>query len=389
MNVKYYANDMQEALAKIKKELGSDAIILSSKRVHSKGGIFGFLSPKVYEVIAEYDPKSMVRERPKTVKAVKPDTQPLKSDKIDKAVKQAELAEKRSEKKAVEQLDNKIDQLSEIIQNFSTKFEYLKKDVTYDYEPQVENILIRLMERDVEEEYAHEICTKVTELMEKKQVSHIEALDHLLREIIGEIEEIEPNKFERRVVMIVGPTGVGKTTTLVKLASYFVVKQELKVGIINTDVYRVAAQEQLKTYSKILNVPMATVYKPSEMKAALKEFEDMDLVFVDTAGKVSNDKEYQQDVKAFIDEGQIDEIYLALCGSSSIKILKETINNYAFLKKHNIIVTKMDEGISNGVLINIKMYSKRPLSYVTIGQSVPDDIQKVDVSAIISDMVRY
>lgn len=389
MNVKYYANDMQEALAKIKKELGSDAIILSSKRVHSKGGIFGFLSPKVYEVIAEYDPKSMVRERPKSVKAVKPNTQPLKSDKIDKAVKQAELAEKRSEKKAVEQLDNKIDQLSEIIQNFSTKFEYLKKDVTYDYEPQVENILIRLMERDVEEEYAHEICTKVTELMEKKQVSHIEALDHLLREIIGEIEEIQPNKFERRVVMIVGPTGVGKTTTLVKLASYFVVKQELKVGIINTDVYRVAAQEQLKTYSKILNVPMATVYKPSEMKAALKEFEDMDLVFVDTAGKVSNDKEYQQDVKAFIDEGQVDEIYLALCGSSSTKILKETINNYAFLKKHNIIVTKMDEGISNGVLINIKMYSKRPLSYVTIGQSVPDDIQKVDVSAIISDMVRY
>lgn len=389
MNVKYYANDMQEALAKIKKELGSDAIILSSKRVHSKGGIFGFLSPKVYEVIAEYDPKSMVRERPKSVKAVKPNTQPLKSDKIDKAVKQAELAEKRSEKKAVEQLDNKIDQLSEIIQNFSTKFEYLKKDVTYDYEPQVENILIRLMERDVEEEYAHEICTKVTELMEKKQVSHIEALDHLLREIIGEIEEIQPNKFERRVVMIVGPTGVGKTTTLVKLASYFVVKQELKVGIINTDVYRVAAQEQLKTYSKILNVPMATVYKPSEMKAALKEFEDMDLVFVDTAGKVSNDKEYQQDVKAFIDEGQVDEIYLALCGSSSTKILKETINNYDFLKKHNIIVTKMDEGISNGVLINIKMYSKRPLSYVTIGQSVPDDIQKVDVSAIISDMVRY
>lgn len=389
MNVKYYANDMQEALAKIKKELGSDAIILSSKRVHSKGGIFGFLSPKVYEVIAEYDPKSMVRERPKSVKAVKPNTQPLKSDKIDKAVKQAELAEKRSEKKAVEQLDNKIDQLSEIIQNFSTKFEYLKKDVTYDYEPQVENILIRLMERDVEEEYAHEICTKVTELMEKKQVSHIEALDHLLREIIGEIEEIQPNKFERRVVMIVGPTGVGKTTTLVKLASYFVVKQELKVGIINTDVYRVAAQEQLKTYSKILNVPMATVYKPSEMKAALKEFEDMDLVFVDTAGKVSNDKEYQQDVKAFIDEGQVDEIYLALCGSSSTKILKETINNYTFLKKHNIIVTKMDEGISNGVLINIKMYSKRPLSYVTIGQSVPDDIQKVDVSAIISDMVRY
>ena len=319
----------------------------------------------------------------------KPDIRPLKSEKIDSAIKQAQLVEKKQEKRTMEELDNKIDQLSDIIQNFSTKFEHIKKDVTYDYVPSVENILMRLVEKDVDEEYAHDICSRISELMEKKNVSHIEALDHLLREIIGDVAQIEPNKFERKIVMIVGPTGVGKTTTLVKLASYFVVKQELKVGIINTDVYRVAAQEQLKTYAKILNVPMATVYKPSEIKTALKEFEEMDLVFVDTAGKVSDDKEYQEDVKAFIEEGSVDEIYLALSGSSSSKILKDTINNYAFLKKHNIIVTKMDEGISNGVLINIKMMSGRPLSYVTVGQSVPDDIQKVDVSAIISDMVRY
>lgn len=387
MNVKYYAKDMQDALAKIKKELGPDAMIISSKQVRSKSGLFGFLSPKVYEVIAEYDPVKM--QKPREIKVPKPDIRPLKSEKIDSAIKQAQLVEKKQEKRTMEELDNKIDQLSDIIQNFSTKFEHIKKDVTYDYVPSVENILMRLVEKDVEEEYAHDICSRISELMEKKNVSHIEALDHLLREIIGDVAQIEPNKFERKIVMIVGPTGVGKTTTLVKLASYFVVKQELKVGIINTDVYRVAAQEQLKTYAKILNVPMATVYKPSEIKTALKEFEEMDLVFVDTAGKVSDDKEYQEDVKAFIEEGSVDEIYLALSGSSSSKILKDTINNYAFLKKHNIIVTKMDEGISNGVLINIKMMSGRPLSYVTVGQSVPDDIQKVDVSAIISDMVRY
>ncbi len=387
MNVKYYAKDMQDALAKIKKELGPDAMIISSKQVRSKSGLFGFLSPKVYEVIAEYDPVKM--QKPREIKVPKPDIRPLKSEKIDSAIKQAQLVEKKQEKRTMEELDNKIDQLSDIIQNFSTKFEHIKKDVTYDYVPSVENILMRLVEKDVDEEYAHDICSRISELMEKKNVFHIEALDHLLREIIGDVAQIEPNKFERKIVMIVGPTGVGKTTTLVKLASYFVVKQELKVGIINTDVYRVAAQEQLKTYAKILNVPMATVYKPSEIKTALKEFEEMDLVFVDTAGKVSDDKEYQEDVKAFIEEGSVDEIYLALSGSSSSKILKDTINNYAFLKKHNIIVTKMDEGISNGVLINIKMMSGRPLSYVTVGQSVPDDIQKVDVSAIISDMVRY
>lgn len=395
MNVKYYAKDMQDALAKIKKELGPDAMIVSSKQVRSKSGLFGIFSPKVYEVIAEYDPNSM--EKPKSrIKepnfrtAMKDlDIKPIKSEKIDLAVKQIHSVNQEQDKKAMAELDNKIDQLSDIIQNFSTKFEYLKKDVSYDYSPQVENILMCLMEKDVEEEYAHDICSRITELMEKKDVSHFEALDHLLREIIGKVSEIEPNRFERKIVMVVGPTGVGKTTTLVKLASYFVVKQELKVAIINTDVYRVAAQEQLKTYAKILNVPMATVYKPSEMKAALKEFEDMDLVFVDTAGKVSSDTEYQEDVKAFMEEGEVDEVYLALCGSASTKVLKETINNYAFLKKHNIIVTKMDEGISNGVLINIKMMSGRPLSYVTVGQSVPDDIQRVDVSAIISDMMRY
>lgn len=441
---------MQEALAKIKKELGPDAIIISSKLVRSKSGIFGLFSPKVYEVIAEADSRKvdvrkpsmaitdtfaskkaaekddllstdffseLVKSAPKagdtitpvkpvvTNKAAVPTITPppaprpsamndsfssIKSEKIDLALKQAQLMEQNQRgQKTIQDLDNKIDQLSDIIQNFSTKLEPMKREFASNYTPAVENILVNLMENDVEEEYAHDICKRVQELMEKKEVSHLEALDYVLRDTIGEIKEIEPNKFERKVVMVIGPTGVGKTTTLVKLASYFVVKQELKVGIINTDVYRVAAQEQLKTFAKILNVPMAIVYKPSEIKDALKQFENMDIVFIDTAGKVSTDTEYQEDIKGFVEEGQVDDIYLALSGSSSTRILKETINNYAFLKKHNIIITKMDEGIRKGVLINVKMMSGRPLSYITIGQSVPDDIQKVDVSAVISDMMRY
>lgn len=390
MNVKYYAKDMQEALEKIKKELGPDAIIVSSKRVSSKKGLFGLFSPKVIEVIADYDPakkRAVGAERSfKPREKLKP-IEPVKSQNIDRMVSQALEKEKSQDKKAIAELDQKIDQLTDILSQFSTKVESGKGEV--ELCPELDVVYRNMLEQDAEPELAQELCQKAQELVNKRNAQPLEAMDHLLRELIGEVEVISHKKFERKVVMLIGPTGVGKTTTLVKLASYFVCKLDLKVGVINTDVYRVAAQEQLKTYAEILKVPMQTVYKAEELPAALQEFEEMDLVFIDTAGKVSDDTNYQQDVKDLLTYGKIDDIYLAVSGSTSLKNLKAAFVNYAFLKKHKIIVTKMDEGSNNGVLLNIRKYSGRPLSYITIGQSVPDDIQKVDVAAVISSMLRY
>ena len=443
MEIKYYANTMQDALDKIKKELGPDAIVISSQRVRAKKGLFSFFSPKVYEVVASYSTKNQsddfrpsyksvdqmdtpILRKPKPSAAKKQNKpsnnnmhsarkeEPVFSEpeyfkaapknKLDNMIENAlewdmeqgrktaqlELDSRRAEREKLEQLDNKIDQLSSILDEFSTKVINVNDKSELDLPAQIQKLYDNLIEADTQTEVARELVLQTMQILERKpEASEMEAMDHVLREFIGEVNEIEHKKFNQEKVMIIGPTGVGKTTTLVKLASYYVCQLGLKVAIINTDVYRVGAQEQLKTYAEILDVPLLTIYNPEEIPDAISQFSDMDIVFIDTAGKVSNDEKYQKEIEKLIQLGEIDEIYLAVSGSTQIRNLKELFANYAFLERHNIIVTKMDEGSRKGVFLNIRKYSNRPLSYETTGQSVPDDIQKVDVASIISEVLRY
>lgn len=461
MNVTYYANDMQEALEKIKNELGSDAIIISSKQVREKSGLAGLFSKKVYEVVANYDPKQQPRDnhnnthkpafkysdfiKPKESEKMyvpnlsayeyvarsvmeeekgsnnisqpisQPTSQPSFEPQIAPKLNMPEsspdtktgaavdesqtennlISEKQysgvldnmpSEK--IEKLDDRITQLQNMINKFSDKFEYVKKDITYDYNPKIQSILEALIENDVPEKLAHEICQEAQKILDKKpDTIPKEIVAHLIKKMIGEVKTIQYKKFERRIIMIVGPTGVGKTTTLVKLVSQIVCNDKLKVGIINSDVYRVGAQEQLKNYIEILNIPLKTIFDVNDIHAALEEFEDMDFVFIDTAGKLSNDEEYVEDVKELIAEAQVDEIYLAISSTTSNKTAEAIINNYNFLGNYRLLVTKVDESPQRGQIINFCKKSGRPLSYFTVGQSVPDDIIKADVKAIIQEVM--
>lgn len=391
---KFYADSMQEALKTIKEELGSDAIILSSKLVRSQKGFFGMFSKKVLEVLAGYEE----RPRHQTNRFQLPNHKQMRdvathqyspaayNSKAPIATQPAMDQYKKQDKK-MDELDESIGELRNLINKFENSVGQQYKPEAQ-YSKNVMRLYNHLIDQDVKQELANELCQKTEQISNAREADPGEVLFSLIEDTIGKPHPIELTKYKQKVVMLIGPTGVGKTTTLVKLASHFVCNEKLNVGIINADVFRVAAQEHLKAYCEILNTEMITIYKPEEITNALEAFRTKDVIFLDTAGKVSDDELYKKEIQKLVKLGQIEEIYLTLSASTSEKVIKTILDNYAFLKIHNIIVTKVDEVLTKGMILNIANISRRPLSYMTIGQNVPDDIKEVIPKSIAKDLVE-
>ncbi|MDL2217227.1 flagellar biosynthesis protein FlhF [Christensenellaceae bacterium OttesenSCG-928-M15] len=214
------------------------------------------------------------------------------------------------------------------------------------------------------------------------------ALERALREVLGRPRYLRGSTKTARTVMLIGPTGVGKTTTLVKLAAGCMFERKANVAIINADVFRVGAQDQLNAYAKILDVPLKTIYETHELKPAIESFADKDFVFIDTCGKASDDKDYQNEIKELLKSGKVQDVYLVVSSTTSGRVCRQIVESYGFIKQYKTILTKIDESGSLGGAVNLCYYSGQPLSYVTIGQNVPDDISKVDVETVVSQLMR-
>lgn len=178
-----------------------------------------------------------------------------------------------------------------------------------------------------------------------------------------------------RVVAMVGPTGVGKTTTIAKLAANFRLREKKRVGLITVDTYRVAAVEQLRTYADIIDLPMEVVATPREMREAVRRLGNLDLVLMDTAGRSPRDEVRIQELKSMLGEAEAAEVHLVLSSTASAKSLLGTIERFAEVGATAMLLTKLDEATSLGHLLPVVRNSQLPLSYLTDGQDVPDDIQ--------------
>lgn len=185
---------------------------------------------------------------------------------------------------------------------------------------------------------------------------------------------------ERRVVALVGPTGVGKTTTIAKLAANFRLREHRRVGLVTVDTYRVAAVEQLRTYADIIDLPMEVVATPREMREAIDRLSDLDLVLVDTAGRSPRDEVKIQELKSMLGEARPHEVCLVLSSTSSEQNLKVTADKFAPAGVTSMIYTKLDEATSLGHLLPVTRAHGLPVSYLTDGQNVPDDIQIAEPS---------
>jgi flagellar biosynthesis protein FlhF len=180
---------------------------------------------------------------------------------------------------------------------------------------------------------------------------------------------------QRRLVALVGPTGVGKTTTIAKLAANFRLREHRRVGLITVDTYRIAAVEQVRTYAQIIDLPMEVVSTPQEMQQAVARLADLDLILMDTAGRSPRDEMKIHDLQSLLAEAQPDEVHLVLSCTSSATALARSSECFAEIGANRLILTKLDEAQGLGNLLPLFRASRLPLSYVTHGQNVPDDIE--------------
>ena len=207
-------------------------------------------------------------------------------------------------------------------------------------------------------------------------------LAQLMEQEIQVASPITVTPGERRLVALVGPTGVGKTTTIAKLAANFHLRDQRQVGLITVDTYRIAAVDQLRTYADIIDLPMEVVSTPKEMRAAIDRLSDLDLILMDTAGRSPRDDVRIQELRAILAEANADEIQLVLSCVASTSSLTKSAQQFAKVGTTSLLLTKLDEATGLGNLVPLFRNCELPISYLTNGQNVPHDIEPASAAKL-------
>ena len=397
---KFLGKTEADAIEQAKKELGPNVVIMNVKNVKRKG-LFAFLKPQRVEVTAALEEENertayVKKEEPVKVEESIPvpvnKAQPIFSE---ETIRQFELSSgvktkdsEKNENAETKAIEEKLDNLQNLLeQKLRTKeAEVVQTETTVDEKSaeiiKFEKLLYnKMIENEVNETYANQIIEEMEKNI-KPNMPFEQALANIYQKIIlkfGKPETITPAKLGPKVVFFIGPTGVGKTTTIAKIASKFSVEGKKKVALLTTDTYRIAAAEQLRTYANILEVPFRVIYSVEEIQNALKDLKDYDYIFVDTAGHSHKNESQKANMNSFIhavDDTIEKEAYLVLSATTKYRDLLSIADSYSEMIDYKLIFTKLDETITLGNLLNLKLYTGAPLSYVTCGQNVPDDIEQ-------------
>jgi flagellar biosynthesis protein FlhF len=253
---------------------------------------------------------------------------------------------------------------------------------THDLPEELFHLYTDLIEAELGEDLARELVERVRSETTAGDLLDPALLEARVTEIVqSEIHAAGPFRVTpgtRRLVALVGPTGVGKTTTIAKLAANYRLREKHRVGLITVDTYRIAAVEQLRTYADIIDLPMKVVSTPREMREALLALSDLDLILLDTAGRSPKDEVKIQELKAFVAEAHADEVHLVLSSVAAASTLERTAERFAAVGTTHLLLTKLDEASGLGNLVPLLRSSGLPLRYFTNGQNVPDDIEAAD-----------
>ncbi|MDR2530699.1 MAG: flagellar biosynthesis protein FlhF [Oscillospiraceae bacterium] len=439
---KYTGKDMHEIMENVSRELGPEAVILSDQHKVRQKGLSGLFAKPLVEVSVMYDPQQTPAARNyaggANQKTWKPSltaaashyaaTAPANANANYAAAAQyaapgtatvqyaapafttvtlpnaggsaaAPQGIRASEERAQRLLDSSVEQMTNLdrrmsllermLSDFVSKFNYVKRDITYDFSQGVTELFVRLVNQQVDEALATQLAAETDRLISvNPEVLPREAMEHLIVEKFGQPAPIRHKKFTKKVVLMLGPTGVGKTTTMVKLAADFALKQGKKVGIINTDTYRIAAHEQIMGYAEILKIPLGIVYQPTDLTAEIDRMSDREIIFIDIAGKSPGDLQHREDVEELLRAARPEDVLLCIAATTSFSAVKEIFDAYSYVPDYKVLVTKLDETKYRGVLLNICWYTKKRLAYLSTGQSVPDDIAEVDARRIAQSLLK-
>ena len=249
-----------------------------------------------------------------------------------------------------------------------------------------------LIDNDVDDRFSRELVEELQRHSTPAELSDAElvrekAIERLSRQI-SVAPSIGDFPAERRVVALVGPTGVGKTTTVAKLAANLRLRDQRRVGLITVDTYRIAAVDQLRAYADIIDLPMEIVTTPREMRAATSALADLDIVLIDTAGRSPHDRIQIQELKAMLTEARANDVQLVLSSVSNARHLTRVVEQFRPVEPTSLLLTKLDEAATYGHLLPLLCNNRLPISYTTHGQNVPDDIQSAEPSRLVESVLR-
>ncbi|WP_121661421.1 flagellar biosynthesis protein FlhF [Metabacillus litoralis] len=382
---KYVAPSMQEAMKKIRAEMGNDAVILNSKSIQT-GGFLGLFTKKKIEVIAAVDPDAQVDHQPKKeTKAF------VQENTVPQTKFNAELANQNTPKPVEKVADHKplLDEINELKRLVQTISSDEKMEL---YPEPLQLLLQKMIKQDISSSLRTQIMGELLEYWynEKGNVT-VEQLIKKQQELFASrISNLEFGgiSYKKKYINVIGPTGVGKTTTLAKLAAECVLQKKKKVAFITTDTYRIAAIEQLKTYAKILDVPMEVCYTIEDFKEAKKKLSMYDYVFIDTAGRNFLEEKYVSDLEKIIDFNEEMETYLVLAATAKSSDMLAVYEQFSVIPISKLIFTKLDETATRGTLFDVMIKTKKGIAYTTHGQDVPDDIEAATRERIVEQMLR-
>ena len=376
MDIKTFrARTMRDALALVRRELGPSAAVLHTRELN--GGLLRrMVFGRQYEVAASSAVNVPSRLPEGLAEKVSGVGYPVSEG---PAVRPAHLeADYRSQYRDDfrQQVSGQLDELHAMVEKLCQR---AASTPMHDLPEALFDVFTDLIEAEVDEGVARQWIDAI------RATADPHVLDDPLRvkARVGELLEdeiqvtgpiaVDANRC--RVVALVGPTGVGKTTTIAKLAANYRLREKRRVGLITVDTYRVAAVEQLRTYADIIDLPMEVVATPREMREAVARMSHLDLVLMDTAGRSPRDEIRIQELKSMLAEAEPDDVCLVLSSTAGAKSLIAAAERFADVGTTALLLTKLDEANSLGHLVSLVRSCRLPVCYLTDGQNVPDDIQ--------------
>ena len=355
----YVVNDMYEAMVLIKQELGNDAVIVSKREVRQKG-FTGLFKRKMLEVTAAIDVTA--KQGSGIVKRM--DAAPYISP--QEAVREV-TAVQQMESKTTEDLKEEMQQIKSIVQRLMEKTDATSEKTNMD---EIKNLMIEM-------DFHTVVISDFEQYCKERSIKSDSINKSVLMDFIEERfkEKVKAMDVGGRIKTFIGPTGVGKTTTIAKLVSNEALVNQKSIGLITIDTYRIGAVEQLKIYANILGIPVKVVFSPEDLPEAIESFKDKDLIFIDSTGRSHKNIHQLNELKSYLDQCEDMKIYLvASMVTKNIDFIK-TIENYKKIGFDSIILTKFDETYSTGNILNAGYFTDKPISFICKGQVVPDDIE--------------